>query len=430
MTEAGRLRRPASSFLVVAASLLAIALVAGCGDDGATDAPSVSPGASGRTPAPSVTDAVEALRPVRLRLRGALGTDAAGYVAAIEQGYYEAAGLDVTIEPGDPAAPMPPDPGAPGADAEFLVSWPPAVLVAREREGSDLVDIAQIARRSGTLSIAWTEAGITEPADLADRRMGIIAPGSEPEISAAAIGAGVVPGVDLTMVPIGSSVQAFLAGEVPTAQALIYDGYAQVLEATNPDTDAPYQPTDLDVIPYADLGTAMLQDAIFARAGWLAEDDHEEVATAFLTASFQGWITCRDDPSSCIDWTRDAAEAMAEAATATASPPAGSASPSAAASSSPTTSPAPVPGRGHLAWMLNEYQPLVWPAPDGIGVLDAEAWGETVEVLLDAGLLDAAPGEDAYRTDLALAALEDLASLDTTGAAFEKGSVDITPGGH
>jgi NitT/TauT family transport system substrate-binding protein len=37
----------------------------------------------------------------------------------------------------------------------------------------------------------------------------------------------------------------------------------------------------------------MLQDAIFARASWLAEAGHQGIATRFLKASFQGWIYCR-----------------------------------------------------------------------------------------------------------------------------------------
>ena len=50
---------------------------------------------------------------------------------------------------------------------------------------------------------------------------------------------------------------------------MIYNEYAQVLEATNPETGALYQPSDLDVINYNDFRTAMLQDAIFARQAWL-----------------------------------------------------------------------------------------------------------------------------------------------------------------
>jgi hypothetical protein len=47
----------------------------------------------------------------------------------------------------------------------------------------------------------------------------------------------------------------------------------------NPDTGELYQPEDLNVIDYNEVGTAMLQDAIFARASWL-EDGNEDVASA------------------------------------------------------------------------------------------------------------------------------------------------------
>ena len=47
----------------------------------------------------------------------------------------------------------------------------------------------------------------------------------------------------------------------------------------------------------------------------------------------------------------------------------------------------------------------------------------------DAGIIAAAPPAEAYRTDLAEAALADLAGADTTGEAFVKGTVEVTPGG-
>ncbi len=359
-------------------------------------------------------------------------------MTAIEQGYYESVGLDVTIVPSDPAAPMPVDAG----DAEFIVSWVPAVLVARERDGSDLIDIAQIAQRSGTLSLAWRDSAIAVPKDLAGKRLGILAPLGELEIAAATTAVGLAPG-DPSAVVVGSSVAPFLGRDVDAIQALVYDGYASVLEATDPSTGGLYQPTQLDVINYADHDTAMLQDAIFASAAWLAEDDHEEVATAFLAASFRGWVACRDDPEACVAATVAALDRVAEpapspGASASAPPttepsesaaPSEGASPTAAATPAPTATPVPRPGAGHLAWMLNEYHPLVWPSPDGIGIVDETAWADTVEVLLDAGILRADPGPDAWRSDLATSALTRLEDVDAVGLTFEKGFVDITRGG-
>jgi hypothetical protein len=48
-------------------------------------------------------------------------------------------------------------------------------------------------------------------------------------------------------------------------------------------------------------------------------------------------------------------------------------------------------GRGHLAWMMNEINKLVWPAPDGIGSLDLDVLGQTIETATAAGILTAAP---------------------------------------
>ena len=61
-----------------------------------------------------------------------------------------------------------------------------------------------------------------------------------------------------------------LSKQIDVAEAMIYNEYAQVLEAKNPETGELYKPTDLNVINYNDVGTAMLQDALFARASWLA----------------------------------------------------------------------------------------------------------------------------------------------------------------
>ena len=52
---------------------------------------------------------------------------------------------------------------------------------------------------------------------------------------------------------------------------MIYNEYAQVLEATNPTTGELYKPEDLNVINWNDVRSAMLQDAIFAREAWLKQ---------------------------------------------------------------------------------------------------------------------------------------------------------------
>ena len=50
------------------------------------------------------------------------------------------------------------------------------------------------------------------------------------------------------------------------AQAMTYNEYAQVLEQKNPKTGALYQPSDLSVINWNDVGTAMLTASICCRS--------------------------------------------------------------------------------------------------------------------------------------------------------------------
>ncbi|HEX6868558.1 MAG TPA: ABC transporter substrate-binding protein, partial [Candidatus Limnocylindrales bacterium] len=312
------------------------------------------------------------------------------------QGYYEAAGLAVEFLSGGPGV-APQTVGSSVGGPEFTIAWVPKVLAARAGTPvSDLVDIAQVFQRSGTLSVSWADADITTPAAFADKTVGVWGDGDDLEILAAARKAGLEPGTDFETVIQPADMRLFLSKQVDVAQAMVYNEYAQVLEATDPATGELYQPTDLNVITYNDEGTAMLQDAVFARASWLADPGNEDVATAFLKASFQGWIHCRDQPSDCVEYTVGAGTAL---------------------------------GVGHQTWMLNEVGPLIWPSPDGIGMMDPKRWQQTVDVLLEAGILAAAPTADAYRTDLAEAALAALADADTTGASYTKGTVDITPGG-
>ena len=372
-------------------------LIAACSSGGAG---SSSAPATGGTAAPG-SAATESSAPegaaVRLQLQWAPQAQFAGYFAAVEQGYYDAAGIDLTIVPGGPDV-IPQQAGSAADGPEFTISWVPKVLEARiGNPASDLVNIAQVFQRSGTLSVSWKDSNITSPAAFAGKKVGVWDFGNEFEVIAAAKKAGLEQGTDFERVIQPFDMTLLLSRQIDVAEAMIYNEYAQVLEAANPETGELYQPTDLNVINYNDEGTAMLQDAIFARASWLAEDGNEDVAKNFLKASFQGWIYCRDNPEDCIQYTIDQGSTL---------------------------------GAGHQAWMMNEVNPLVWPSANGIGIMDPALWQQTVDVSLDAGIITEAPPADAYRTDLAEAALAELSDADTKGTSFQKGTVEVTPGGN
>ena len=226
--------------------------------------------AAAETPAASEESASAELTPVRLQLQWVTQSQFAGYYAALAQGFYADEGLDVTILEG--AVEIVPQQVVAAGEAEFGIAWVPKMLASREA-GADLVNIAQVFQRSGTLQVAWADAGLATVEDWAGKRVGTWGFGNEWEVFAALRQAGIEPddASQVTVVQQPFDMSLLLNREIDLAQAMTYNEYAQLLEATNPDTGELYQPEDFTVFNYNDVGTAMLQDHVFARESWLAE---------------------------------------------------------------------------------------------------------------------------------------------------------------
>ena len=240
------------------------------------------------------------LVPIRLQLQWVAQSQFAGYYAAVAEGFYEDEGLDVTILEG--AVEIVPQQVVTSGGAEFGLAWVPKVLESREA-GANLVNIAQVFQRSGTLEVSFVDTGIESVEDFRGMRIGTWGFGNEHELFAAMRAVDIDPNnlEDVTVVQQPFDMSLLLNGELDAAEAMTYNEYAQVLEATNPDTGELYQPEDLNVINFNDVGTAMLQDHVFVSADWLAEEGNEDLAVSFLKASFRGWIYCRDNPDECVE---------------------------------------------------------------------------------------------------------------------------------
>ena len=100
---------------------------------------------------------------------------------------------------------------------------------------------------------------------MAGKKIGSWLGGNEPELFAALTKAGLDPTKE-NVIKQNFDMSGLLKGDLDVAQAMIYNEYAQVLEAKNPATGELYKPDDLNVIDFNDpsVGTAMLQDQIFA----------------------------------------------------------------------------------------------------------------------------------------------------------------------
>ncbi|GAB1422178.1 ABC transporter substrate-binding protein [Anaerolineales bacterium] len=348
----------------------------------------------------SINLAQDEMVPVRLQLQWVAQSQFAGYFAALDQGFWADEGLDVTILEG--AVEIVPQQVVASGGAEFGVSWVPKVLASNE-QGVNLVNIGQIFQRSGTLQVSLVDTGIETVSDFAGMRIGTWGFGNEHELFAAMRLAGIDPENtdDVTIVQQPFDMSLLLNGELDAAQAMTYNEYAQVLEQTNPETGELYQPEDLNVINWNDVGTAMLQDHLFVNGDWLAEEGNEEIAVKFLAGAMRGWIFCRDNADACVDIVLQNGSTL---------------------------------GASHQAWQLNEVNALIWPSMSGIGIMDPDLWDQTVNIALEGGVIMDVPVEGAYRTDLAEQAhallLDRDSEIDLIGESWEPIEIELNPGGE
>lgn len=365
------------------AALLAGALVvAACGDDTGDG------GAS--------AEECETVDDVRLQLQWVAQAQFAGYFVAKDLGFYEEQCLNVEILEG--AVEIVPQTVLATGGAEFGIAWVPKALVSRN-EGADIVNIAQVFERSGTLMVSFADQGISSVADFAGKKVGNWGFGNEYELTAAMEEAGVRDQVE--DVAQSFDMLALLNGDIDVAEAMIYNEYAQVLEAENPATGELYQPEDLNVIDFNDVGTAMLQDAIWVNAEWIDDDANVDIAERFLYASFKGWGHCLDAFDECVQVVLDNGSTL---------------------------------GASHQEWQLNEIMGLIYPATSGIGVMNDGLWDQTVAVAT--GQIPELQGveisSDAYRVDLATDASQRLEGdgFDASGNDYESRTIELQPGGE
>jgi NitT/TauT family transport system substrate-binding protein len=370
-------------FLLAALVVLVSVLVAGCG------------GGSKSSESGGENEGGGAKKNVTLQLKWVTQAQFAGYYAAKAKGYYDEEGLNVNIKVGGPS--ITPEQVVLGKQAEFGIDWLPSLLAARD-QGQDLVNIAQVFGKSGMTELTWKDSGITTIPQMRGKKVGVWCCGNENELYAALNKNGMNPKSDVTIVNQPFDMNLFLNKQVDAAAAMTYNELAQVLETKNPKTGQLYKPSDLNIISMESVGTGMLEDGVFVRGDWVADKDNAQTAKKFLAASFKGWVYCRDHVNECTQIVLN---------------------------NGPTL------GKGHQTWQMNEINALIWPAKNGIGVMDKAAYDRTAKIAQDFKVIKKAPSPDAYRTDLAQDAVDEISAegVDVNGNDYKKVTVKVTPKG-
>ena len=326
---------------------------------------------------------------VTLQLKWVAQAQFAGYYAAHDQGYYKEECLEVTIRSG--GLNIEPEEVVGKGEAQFGIAWQPGMLAARDR-GVPLKAIAQVFQYSGMRLLSWKESGIRSAADLKGKKVAVWLAGNELELLATLAKHGLDPKKDVAIVPASLDMDLFLQHKVDAAAAMTYNELAQVLETVNPTTGKLYESTDLNVIDFNKEGTAMLEDRIIVTEDWIKSARNQDIAVRFLRASIKGWIYCRDHPD-------DALKIVLKNA--------------------------PTLGKSHQAWQLNEVNRLIWPSPQGIGMMNAQRWLETANISHRYGVTKTLADVSAYTNEFVQKALDSLKEVDTKGQGWKPNVVTL-----
>jgi NitT/TauT family transport system substrate-binding protein len=226
---------------------------------------------------------------VTLQLQWVTQSQFAGYYVALDEGFYEEEGLNVTILSGGPDI-APPQVLA-GGGADVMLNWMPSALAAREK-GLPVVNIAQPFKTSGLMLTCWKDTGIESVEDFRGKTIGVWFFGNEYPFLSWMSQAGISTdgGEDgVTVLKQGFNVDPLLQRQADCISTMTYNEYGQVL-------DAGVSPDELVTFKYEEQGVATLEDGIWALEENLEDPVFVDKMVRFVRASMKGWKWAEENP--------------------------------------------------------------------------------------------------------------------------------------
>ncbi len=226
---------------------------------------------------------------VTLQLKWVTQAQFAGYYVALENGFYEEEGLNVTIKPGGPD--VAPVQVLMGGGADVMIDWMPSALAAREK-GSPVVNIAQPFKRSGMMLTCRADSGIKSPEDFPGHTLGVWFFGNEYPFLSWMSKLGIpTDGSEggVTVLKQGFNVDPILQGQADCVSTMTYNEYWQII-------DAGLTPDDLVTFKYEDQGVATLEDGLYVLEENLNDPEFADRMVRFVRASMAGWKWAEENP--------------------------------------------------------------------------------------------------------------------------------------
>ena len=233
------------------------------------------------------TSANAANTPVTFQLNWMAGGPNAGFEAALVQGFYKDAGLDVTIVQGNGSA----NTAQLVASGRAQLAYADAVSVMQLiAKGAPMKIVATVYQSNPNALMSLKKAGIKSFQDLKGKKVGVPSGSSQTTMLPLLLKANNLKESDINMIdmPVSSMVPALLQGQVDAVLGSI-DAYQIQAES---------QGAQLDVYRFADYGVPTVSTSIFASDDYLKSNG--EVVKKFVAASLKGWSYAIDHPGQAI----------------------------------------------------------------------------------------------------------------------------------
>lgn len=231
--------------------------------------------------------AASAQTPVTFQLNWTAGGANAGFAAALQEGFYKEAGLDVTIVQGNGSG----NTAQLVASGQAQLAYADAVAVSQLiAKGAPMRVVSTIYQSNPNELIALKKTGIKSFADLKGKTVGVPAGSSQTTMLPLLLKANGLTEQDMQLVnmPMPSMVPSLLTGQVEAILGSL-DSYAIQVRA---------QGAEIDEYPFADYGVPTVSTSIFASNDFIQKNP--EVLRKFIAASLKGWSFALDNPAKAV----------------------------------------------------------------------------------------------------------------------------------
>jgi NitT/TauT family transport system substrate-binding protein len=225
--------------------------------------------------------------PITFQLNWMAGGPNAGFAAAVAEGYYNDAGLDVTLVQGNGSG----NTAQLVANGRAQLAYADAVAVMQLiAKGAPMTIVSTIYQSNPNAVMSLKKTGIKSVKDLAGKKVGVPSGSSQTTMLPLLLKANSLKESDVNMIdmPVASMVPALLQGQVDAVLGSI-DAYQIQAES---------QGAQLDVYRFADYGVPTVSTSIFASNNYLKSNP--EVVKKFIAASLKGWSFALDHPDQAI----------------------------------------------------------------------------------------------------------------------------------